>query len=307
MNISLRTAAPIAIGVLLTLAVIVFVDVPSSTRLAREIQDTAHAPAFALVAWLLVKALGTTGCASARSYVAAFAICILLAVGTEILQYVVGRDASFIDIGRDILGTTAALCIHAAGGAGFRMRRGLWLLGVVAILLAFAPLAWTTAAHIHRRNQFPVVAQFNSKLDLAYVQIRSALPPEITVVARGAERALEVPLDGGAWSGVELEEPYPDWSGFGRLRMTLTNPTAEALALTLRIHDAHHDNEYEDRLNVPIELPAHATRTFSVPTPQIENAPKGRRMDLRQIANLQIFSEQPVPGGSFLLERIWLE
>lgn len=287
-----------------------FADIPGDTEWTRELQNTAHTPAFALLAWLIWAVVLAQPRPPAHPPAVAFGVCVLFAGGTEVLQHVLGRDVSVCDILRDLLGAGAMALGLAAISAGqkARRRRKALLLSASAVtaLVALAPLGWTTAAYVHRYQRFPVLAEFRSALDVYFVDLKGTTKrPTLTAVDGGS--ALIVPLIAHEWPGVELREPFPDWHGFKRLHLKLSNPSKHDLRLTLRVHDKQHTMLFEDRLNVPIHVPAHATIEWHIGLDEIERAPRGRLMNLRQIANLQLFTEGPEPAGAFLLERIWLE
>ncbi len=73
------------------------------------------------------------------------------------------------------------------------------------------------------------------------------VPPEWT--ARDEEAALYItPGNNSRWAGITLEEPWPDWSTYQKLELTVVNPNDSPLELILRIDDRKHNQEYDDRL-----------------------------------------------------------
>lgn len=293
----------IAAGLLVALALVVFADVPSTTRLARELQNAAHAPAFAVIAWLLVKAMHPLALPFARTYACAFGLALLLAGGTEAIQYLLARDASWTDLARDLAGTTIALCLLASFDEPVsrirRARQSLWIAAVAIGLVTLASLGWSIAAYIHRARQFPTLVAFDSKLDGYFIHVHGAGGIDRT---RGGAY---VRLAGTDWPGVVVEEPSPDWSGFAVLAIRVSNPSSQNLTLTLRIHDALHNKQFEDRLNRTFALPAATATLWRVPLADVAAAPRGRVMDLTRIAEMQLFSTPS--AGAFVLHGVWLE
>ena len=89
--------------------------------------------------------------------------------------------------------------------------------------------------------------------------------------------------------------------------LDLTNPGDRPLELSLRIHDVRHDQEYSDRFNWRITLPAQSRETIRVPLAAVRNAPRGRQMDLEHIAGLLLFRTGPERADVVYVTRITLE
>ena len=104
-----------------------------------------------------------------------------------------------------------------------------------------------------------------------------------------------------------IEVP-PDWSGYTTLAVDFTNPTPMNLQFILRVHDARHDNQPEDRFGRRFELPAGTRDVLRVPLQDIAAGPKTRRLDLQRVAGMIIFrTDDSPPAGELYLSRVWLE
>ena len=123
----------------------------------------------------------------------------------------------------------------------------------------------------------------------------------------GGETALRVRYSSGDQLRFELVEPAPDWHRYGVLAIDLTNPAATPLKMTLRILDAQHNWASNDRLNLPLVIPAQTRPTVRIALAAVEAAPVRRRMDLSRIANLMLYANRPPAGTEFYVSRIWLE
>jgi hypothetical protein len=187
----------------------------------------------------------------------------------------------------------SSLAVYALFDRRSRLARGTWLVALVVALACVTfyvtPLVRMGVAYAHRNGQFPVLADF-----------RSPVEPFWTV-GYGTNRvrkgdALEVEFVGGPWPGVSLHEPVADWSAYRTLLIDVENPDAEKLELTVRVHDRGHFQIYSDRFNRHFELAAGERRMLRIDLEDVARAPKGRRMDMRQISNIALFRD--TPGGA---------
>jgi hypothetical protein len=246
-----------------------------------------------------------------REYAAAFAVTVGLGVVTEIAQIFTHRDPAVTDVLRDAIGAAIGLAADA-----WIVRQGshsnvAGLLSLLGLFIIIAPLAWCAAAYANRDLKFPVIAEFNSPLDLYFVShndygLRRVPAPKLWARTRD-ETVLEVPLGDEPWPGVALEEPYPNWRGKSAFAIDITNPNRTEAAVTVRVEDKKHNQQYADRFNQEFTLPPQSRTVVRIPLADIESAPAGRRMDMSRIAHVGIFiSRQPAPT-QFLLNRLWLE
>jgi hypothetical protein len=307
----LRGAAALALAGIL-LAAVVFAPVPGNTRWITTLHDTAHAPIFGCLAVLslfLVRAWGPFRSASIpRQYLAALVLTTLLGVATEVAQLVTGRDASFADIGRDVLGAAAFLVLHAA----FKRQMSLGIVSAVLLLVILsAPLARAALEYRAREHRFPVLADFSRQLDPYFLgQNRAAVElvpmPERWVTTKD-ETTLRVLFAKEPYPGIEISEPAPDWRQYSTMALDLTNPTEAEVRVVLWVSDAQHNYEYADRLNKVLRI-APQTRTVErIALTEVENAPGTRRMDLSRMANIAVFRAEPRDGRELYVSRVWLE
>jgi hypothetical protein len=165
--------------------------------------------------------------------------------------------------------------------------------------------------YANRGAAFPTLAQGTHAADLYFVGAheahlaRAPLPRPWRRPGEGP--ALRVSFDRGARPALELFEPAQDWRGFNVVAFDLTNPGPAPLELTLRILDARHDWTSDDRLNLPVMIPAGVRMTVRVALAAVESAPARRRMDMARIANVMLYSPRPVVGTEYYLSRAWLE
>lgn len=314
----------IALTVIAILAAsVVFAPVPGDSRWIRTLHNSAHAPIFGCVSLLILlmsrshprmQTLGLLG-----QYVLALAAALGLGVATELLQIPAGRDASFEDALHDLIGALGFLGVFAAFDTRIRgvpqsapIRFAAAVVGLVSLGIAAAPMTRAAIEYRQRDERFPVLIDVSQRYDRYFVRPYSSEFSPVKMPAPWAqvadEQALRVRLLDGPYPGMTFIEPVPDWSRYRTLALDLTNPTPMSLRLVLRVHDALHNNQVDDRFNSVVELPAGTRQVLRVPLQDIAAGPKARRLDLRQVAGLIVFrTDDSPPAGELYLSRAWLE
>lgn len=287
------------------LLIVIFVEVPGAAKYSQVIQNSGHAPAFGLLALLLLDLFKTNTARPWRPLALAFISTVTLGIGTELAQAVLHRDAEVQDVIHDAVGALCALsvwvCFRYRHDAPRRLTRAIAAtLALITFGTAVAPLVVCAAAYRHRHGEFPVIAQFSSPLDLYFIE---ATDPHANIVRGG----LHVGLEHGRWPGITLNEPSPDWSRYSQLFVDVSNPGQTALPLSIRVNDRQHNFHYEDRFTREFAVAPTSRLTVRYSLEEIASAPRGRRMDMRNIATVIIFRSGAVAGQSLVLHRIWLQ
>lgn len=280
---------PAVFTVAAALAAIALLQVPlpflQGTQLGQVVENAAHAPLFAVLAALAWWALPW----SRARYGLAWVASVVLGGVTELIQLQTGRDASWLDLGTDALGATAALALIAAWRAeGWGRHRagrfGLLAFTAVAVLMVAMPVLTVALAYWQRAQQVPVLWQYRSPLDRVLLSRRTdafAINP--------ASRCIGVYWQPNADDKLALDEPWPDWRGYRELLVTIENRGDAPQALSLRVHDRAHNNQYGDRYDTTLSLPPKRTSVLRLALADIERAPRTRAMDLGQIAGIILF------------------
>ncbi|WP_116808676.1 hypothetical protein [Steroidobacter cummioxidans] len=313
--------ALLVIGILLV--AVVFAPVPGDTRWIRTLHNSAHAPIFGSVSLLTLfivrghprfASIGLVG-----QYALALAAALLLGVLTELLQIPVGRDASVEDAVHDVIGAAALLGIFAAFDSRVRatahssiVRLVAATIGIVALIVAAAPVTRAAIKYQQREGRFPVVADFTERYDRYFILQQSAEFSQAKLpepwASKAGEEAMHVQLLDGPYPGLDFIELRPDWSGYSALAVDLTNPTPLALHLVLRVHDAAHNNQPTDRFSRRFELPPRTRQVIRIPLQDVAAGPSTRELDLRNVAEMIIFRTDDSPRANELyLSRAWLE
>jgi VanZ family protein len=313
--------ALLAIGILL--CAVVFAPAPGDTRWIRTLHNSAHAPIFGCVALLtLIIIRAQPRLASlrlAKQYVIALAVVLFLGLLTELLQIPAGRDASFEDVLHDLVGAVALLGLFAVFDEQVRalpharvVRSAAAAIGIIALLVAVAPVGRAAAKYQQRDERFPVLSDFTQSYDRYFVLQQSAALSPASMPApwasKAGEQAMHVQLLNGAYPGLDFIETPPDWSGYSTLAIDLTNPTSLSLQFVVRVHDVAHNQQFGDRFNQRFELPPGTRQVFRIPLQDVAAGPRARKLDLRQVAGVVIFRTDDSPRVSELyFSRAWLE
>ena len=219
-----------------------------------------------------------------------YALAGMIGVGTgflsEVIQKPLARDASGEDVFADAVGAVLALAVYALFERRTKLRT--WQsLGALAVALSciaifLAPIVRMTRAYVHRNGQFPVIADFHSRIEL-YWTLSVGVNREIV------NDALEVELGTDEFPGVSFHEPMPDWRQYRTLVIDVANPDVEPLKLVVRVHDRRHKHTYYDRFNRVFDLTAGERRTLRIPLEDIRHGPRQRLMDMAHISDITLF------------------
>ena len=296
----------ILVALFVVAATLLFMQLPVPPTFAgRTIENAGHMPVFFLVTLGLLIVLRTDfRFEGSRLYALAGLIGSGLGFVSEVIQEPLARDASWEDVFSDAVGAVCALAVYALFDRRSRLTRTTWLAALVVALgcIAFyvTPLVRMTVAYVHRNGQFPVLADFRSPSD------------ELWMVDYGTDHRLDggslmVVYARGRWPGVSLREPVPDWSAYRTLLIDVENPETEKLGFTVRVHDRGHWRDYSDRFNRHYELAGGERRTLRIDLAEVARAPRGRLMDMRQIADITLLRDAKEGSRSLRIYSLRLE
>ncbi|MEO8020125.1 MAG: VanZ family protein [Pseudomonadota bacterium] len=304
LGVSRRLLYLIALFVLAGL--LLFAPMPfTSTYFGRTIENAGHTPLFFLLTLGLIYALrDDRRLAGARIY--AFAGLVGAGAGflSEVIQRPLARDASWEDVGADVVGAILALAVYALFERRSVFRR--WhratalLVACACIALYVTPIVRMTRAYVHRNGEFPVLADFHSRLEL-YWTIPIGVNREIV------GDALAVDLVAMDSPGVSFHEPVPDWRNFQTLLIDVANPAVEPLHLGVRVHDRQHKRIFSDRFNRRFELAAGERRTLIIPLEDVRHGPRERLMDMAHISDITLFRAERAGSQKLLVYSLRLQ
>ncbi|ROQ18440.1 hypothetical protein EDC38_2666 [Marinimicrobium koreense] len=233
-------------------------------------------------------------------------VVVVLSALIEGLQTLVDRQASWLDILLNVVGTWIGLFW------GQPATRWVWSGRVIATVLVLWQLQSVLVlgmAEYRQYRQFPVLSDFESRWDVPFWEgnVQRVRQP----VAQG-EYSLAVRListDKNPYAGTHLSRLVDDWRGYQALSLSIFNPGDDSLRMTLRINDATHDrNEglFSDRYNGRLEV-ASGWNHYRIPLEDIATAPETRRMNLARMIRLLIFTSGVTEPRWIYLDNLRLE
>lgn len=283
---------PFLYGLGLLCLVLLFVGGPGSHSSRTFTYGWGMGHLFCFALWTRLYLGWRTDLPARRQIVEVLLLAALLGAGTELLQAVVGREASWQDLGNDLLGSLVALAFFSALREQLRTRQ-LQILQAMALGLVFwslLPLGKVMLDELIAWRQFPLLAGFETGLEKERFGGNSKRRIDHEVFFSGTA-SLKVELNTVRYSGVALKYFPADWEGYRALRVQLFNPGPEDFQFHFRIHDRQHErtgNVYSDRFNTSLTvLPGWNSLEF--PLQKVAEAPKKRRMDLTEIAGAILF------------------
>jgi hypothetical protein len=299
-----------ALLALLALFAVLLVPIPAfGTRLGAEVEDLSHAPLFAAVAlggWFWLRAGAAVQRPLLASVLRAWLLAAALAVITETVQPLTGREGSLHDVYTDLTGAGAALLAVVA----VRMARGSWRrrLSIAGVLIASAvtcwPVAYAVAAYRHRSAMAPQLLDLGDDLGRFFVQRHG-----IHVIPHAAGGWLISPLQ-SPWPGLTVDEVLPDWRGYRDLLVDVSNPGSQPVTLLIRIDDRGPVRRYADHYSNSTVLAPGARVMWRLPLAGLQRRTAGRSLDLAAMRRVILFQDTTAPGSSappYVLHDLRLE
>ncbi|MBS1137494.1 MAG: succinyl-CoA synthetase subunit beta [Proteobacteria bacterium] len=307
--------------ILLLLLVLTVGETPERTMLWQALFDAGHVPLFGLMALLVRDLLATRWPRSGawRPALLSFALTVAVGAGAEFLQtFMPDRDASLTDLLRDAAGAGAFLLMREAYRRGTSsgapasppVRTAFAVAAVALLLAATAQLSLTLAVLAERARAFPVLARFDgSWWENALIETGDSVLTPASLATQPSEippGLARLDLQPATYPGLTLDEPYPDWRGYQRLVVNIVSDLVAPVPLTLRVHDAAHDNRYGDRFNTRLVVIPGANH-FVIGLDEIRRAPESREMDLSRIRGIVLFAYRLEHPAHLYLGTIRLE
>jgi VanZ family protein len=234
---------------------------------------------------------------------------LVIGLSIEFLQsFLVERTADLHDVYRDLLGGALALVFLSPAGKSILKAklRSLQAIVVVVVALEVLPFSIALADEIIAKNQFPVLADFETPFETKRTDRENS--ERCDEQAKKGKHSLQVQLTTETYSGTGLTYFPRDWSGYDHLNFSIYLPTEEGLKLTCRINDmqhVQHDQKYEDRFNRSFWMKK-GWNDIKISLKDIADAPADRKMDLTQIQGLGIFAVQLPKSRTIYLDHVYL-
>jgi hypothetical protein len=280
--------------------------------LRERLLDAAHTPAFATLAWYLLRHLPAAWTQTRRLSVT-LAIAVVLSIGIELLQGWSGRQASATDALYSVAGAFLAVLGHCLWPRGFGSRFAFILYSAWICAGVVLPAWRIWGALCWREAAFPLIADFEERSEfrlwLATIPwdnpYASTVSPSVRGVSHGAQSARVAIEAAPGYPATRLYLADQDWSAYQTLAFDVFNP-GEPFELSVRIDDSYPAPRHNDRYNGVFPM-ARGWNHVRVPLAEIQRAARDRPLNLTAIRRLIFFLDQPKTPRVFYLDWIRLE
>ena len=233
-------------------------------------------------------------------------ISLLLGGLIELSQYATGRTPDSQDMVRDLTGALLAMVFLRPYSKLFNHRL---LLSFRVVLLAIfmlqtIPFAIAVADEIIAYRQLPVLINNDTPFELDRWRGNASIEIERIDSANLLKMRLSPEKQ---YPGTSLRYFPGDWSGYNQLVIRFYNPASEPLNVTVRVHDRAHEMSYlyHDRFNLNTRVKPGWSDTL-IELGQIENAPRDRKMNMREISDLSVFTSGLTGQRILYIDGIYL-
>lgn len=265
---------------------------PYMLRSLHELWNVGHVLAFFLWTLLFLKQFGQTAYkrSLSRFFILCLAFVLIIGGSVELLQWLMGREASLHDMTNNLLGSLLALCLYACSKEFLSKSlciSSVFILCIICLGINRYVLIYI-ADEVNAARQFPVLLDFTTSFERERVQGNA----DIKVIEHNNSKKLHVRFGTEQYSGFAMQYFPRDWRQYSRLEINIVNPEEETLTLTCRIHDVMHSDgneEYDDRYNQSFQL-EQGLNQISIGLKEVEQAPAHRKMDLGSIGGLGCFT-----------------
>lgn len=223
---------------------------------------------------------------------------------SEVIQKPLARDASWEDVAADLVGVICGLAVYAVFERRSALRRWHRIVALViaisCIAIFLAPIVRMGRAYVHRNGQFPVLADFHSRIELYWTM-------SIGVHREIVGDSLEVTFGGQDFPGVSFHEPVPDWRRYRTLVIDVENPGEAVFHLGVRVHDRLHNRMFNDRFNRKFELAPKERLNLRILLDDIHHGPRARLMDMAHVSDITLFKAGSTGSDKLRIYSVRLE
>lgn len=307
----------------LGMLIVILGEVPGQTMLWRAVQNSGHIFVFGVLSVIALFLVRTTGWVSPDRHVTAYLIAAIVSLFTgifiEFIQLSSDRDADIHDVLRNAIGILSFLGLYANVDPALKEWRNNTAKGIIisilsvslALLIAgLTPLMSLASDYYQRNIAFPALVEFNKRWSQTFITTRRTSLKIVALPDQWQEHDQrlvgQLTLFPAWYPGLTLNEPVSDWSAYTHLSFRIYAETAQPFKLTLRINDAQHNRQYEDRYNTSLTI-RQGMNLFRIPLEEIRNGPVFRELDMQSIEKLTLFAVEPDQPIEFYLSNLHLE
>jgi VanZ family protein len=232
------------------------------------------------------------------------AVIVFIAGGIiEIVQAYVGRDGTWSDVWRNLIGASLGLFWGQA------TTRWIWagrLIAAIALLPSLCSVAQVAWVQYESTQQFPQLSNFENEREL--LRWKGNVERSTQYHTEG-NYGLKIRLLPARYAGFSFTWFLGDWTGYKSLSFDIFNPDQSSLPLVLRIHDEAHDRAdfaYADRFNESL-VAASGWNHFTIALDDVKQAPDHREMNFTQLRAVGIFTVDLAKERIIYLDNLRLE
>ncbi len=277
-------------AVVLLAAVGLVAPLPFAGRVMSSIGDIVHAPLFAALAAMLAAFCGPRlSIARPLTFVMVWVFMCVVGVGIEWLQPLTGRQSSWQDAWADTWGALAGVVWVYSYQVDSHKRKVAYAISSCVLLVAVARPIYVLYDVAVQHWELPMLASFESSREMQRWTWYSADARRDTLHATHGGYSLRLELHADQYSGLILQDPVADWSPYDSLELDVWLGGDRPLDLVVKIEDQRHNMQHDDRFHHVAHLrPGHNRVTIRLA--DVEAAPRGRKLNLRRIRRLSLFT-----------------
>lgn len=299
-------------AVVTALVVLLFVGGPDGQdkRLYQAFWDLGHVPLFALLTLAACRLKAVAGLPVWRLLAACTLLTLVTGFAIEWAQLLVGRSFEYSDVLSDLLGSYIGLSLYLAMQPALALagRAGLYMLVALLTLVSLKPMAFALADEYVMREEFPVLADFETPFELSRWDNNLAQLHITHEQVRYGEKSLRVDFMAGEYPDITLRDFPGNWQEFKSVRFSVFSALSGPIPMELKIYDAQHPSsgyDYDDRFNRELVI-APGWNDIEVRMDDVREAPHDRRMELENIASFSLFIEQLEQPAVFYFDALRL-
>jgi len=175
------------------------------------------------------------------------------------------------------------------------------------VLYEFVPFIKSISDEINSNLQFPLIADFESQLELGRLSGDEIFMISSLYHSKGVS-SLKVIFDTTKYSTISFDHFPQDWTSYKYLKFDVFNPSTNDINLTCRINDKEHEksNNFNDRFNKKCILIS-GWNEIVISLKEVEKSPISRTMDMMCIANVKIFTINLAAKKTVFIDYLRLE
>ncbi len=263
---------------------------PDSFRSFRYAWGLGHLVCFAL--WAYIYLLWRSDRLFKQQIMEILILTTLFGGLTELIQSGIGREATWQDLGNDLIGGLLGVALYSEIkkiGVGWPLRIFQATI-LLLVLWSLIPVGRVFIDDLISWRQFPLLSGFETVLEKTRWS-GSAARTISHDIHSGGRSSLCINFTTQRYSGVGLKDFPGNWSGYTAVSLQVYNPDQDPLQLHFRIHDhlhQQHKNAYKDRFNSSFQINP-GWNLLEVSLTEVARAPEGRLLDLTHISGMGLF------------------